>query len=117
MLVLQLKLWARIHCCSLQVELDFQNLILCTDDGPSKLVERLLVLLEFGGVLHSAVLRQLLNLQRVVVVLQGAQVVVQSADLRAAHHSEFQRVRLIFSEISCPLHFIRRYKKFKINIY
>ena len=60
------------YACSFQIELDFQDLILSTDDSSSKLIEGLLVLLEFSGILDSSVFRKLLDLERIVAVLKAA---------------------------------------------
>ena len=80
---------------SLEVQLDVEDFVLRLDDQTAELLESLLILLEFGSVLLGAVLRELLDLEGVVLVLDGLEMSVKSADLRRGDLTECQGVDLL----------------------
>ena len=84
-------------CCvwelgSLKVQLDVEDFVLRLDDKASELFKSLFVLLELGSILLSAVLGELLDLQGVVLVLDGLEMSIESADLGRGDLTEGQRI-------------------------
>ena len=54
--------------------------------------ESLLVLLQLGSVLHGSVFRELLDLETVILVLEGVEVTVESVDVRARNLFDLEGV-------------------------
>ena len=80
---------------SLEVQLDVEDFVLRLDNQTAELLESLLILLELGGVLLGAVLRELLDLEGVVLVLDGLEMSIKSADLGRGDLTESQGVDLL----------------------